>query len=51
MGSPRVGSNPTGVVFWKDFNSISGPVVEYIIAVDVTQVRFPADAHSIRTLP
>ena len=26
-------------------NSISGLVVEYIVAIDVTQVRFPADAH------
>ena len=25
-------------------DSISGLVVEYIIAIDVTQVRFPADA-------
>ena len=25
-------------------NSISGLVVEYIVAIDVTQVRFPADA-------
>ena len=24
---------------------ISGLVVEYIVAVDVTRVRFPADAH------
>ena len=26
------------------FTSISGLVVEYIIAIDVTRVRFPADA-------
>ena len=26
------------------FNSISGLVVEYIVAIDVTRVRFPADA-------
>ena len=26
--------------------SISGLVVEYIVAIDVTRVRFPADAHS-----
>ena len=25
-------------------NSISGLVVEYIVAIDVTRVRFPADA-------
>ena len=24
---------------------ISGLVVEYIVAIDVTRVRFPADAH------
>ena len=27
-------------------NSISGLVVEYIVAIDVTRVRFPADAIS-----
>ena len=26
------------------FSSISGLVVEYIVAIDVTRVRFPADA-------
>ena len=26
------------------YYSISGLVVEYIVAIDVTQVRFPADA-------
>ena len=26
------------------FRSISGLVVEYIVAIDVTRVRFPADA-------
>ena len=26
--------------------SISGLVVEYIVAIDVTQVRFPADAQA-----
>ena len=30
--------------------SISGLVVEYIVAIDVTRVRFPADALS-ETLP
>ena len=31
---------------WRapDFTSISGLVVEYIVAIDVTRVRFPADA-------
>ena len=28
----------------KECNSISGLVVEYIVAIDVTRVRFPADA-------
>jgi hypothetical protein len=28
---------------WHD-KSISGLVVEYIVAIDVTRVRFPADA-------
>ena len=27
--------------------SISGLVVEYIVAIDVTRVRFPADAFSL----
>ena len=26
------------------YNSIGGLVVEYIVAIDVTRVRFPADA-------
>ena len=30
--------------------SISGLVVEYIVAIDVTRVRFPADALSLRAL-
>ena len=30
--------------------SISGLVVEYIVAIDVTQVRFPADAEMWREL-
>ena len=28
----------------RRFHSISGLVVEYIVAIDVTRVRFPADA-------
>ena len=28
----------------ENFTSISGLVVEYIVAIDVTRVRFPADA-------
>ena len=28
----------------SDAQSISGLVVEYIVAIDVTRVRFPADA-------
>ena len=31
-------------------SSISGLVVEYIVAIDVTRVRFPADAFSPRAL-
>ena len=31
-------------------SSISGLVVEYIVAIDVTQVRFPADAFSLFTM-
>ena len=30
----------------KSLSSISGLVVEYIVAMDVTRVRFPADACS-----
>ena len=30
--------------FFRAHNSISGLVVEYIVAIDVTRVRFPADA-------
>ena len=29
---------------WSLYESISGLLVEYIIAIDVTRVRFPADA-------
>ena len=29
----------------SDGSSISGLVVEYIVAIDVTRVRFPADAN------
>ena len=28
----------------RTINSIAGLVVEYIVAIDVTRVRFPADA-------
>ena len=31
-------------------NSISGLVVEYIVAIDVTRARFPADALSVHAL-
>ena len=34
----------------KSCKSISGLVVEYIVAIDVTRVRFPADALSIHSL-
>ena len=33
-----------GLMFQKDITSISGLVVEYIVAIDVTRLRFPADA-------
>ena len=29
---------------YREASSISGLVVEYIVAIDVTRVRFPADA-------
>lgn len=32
---------------WAIVNSISGLVVEYIVAIDVTRVRFPADAYHV----
>ena len=34
----------------REVISISGLVVEYIVAIDVTRVRFPADALSKRPL-
>ena len=38
-------SRPTSYVLADgEDSSISGLVVEYIVAIDVTQVRFPADA-------
>ena len=33
------------------FTSISGLVVEYIVAIDVTWARFPADAFALLTHP
>ena len=35
---------------WVCFSGISGLVVEYIVAIDVTRVRFPADASFTRVL-
>ena len=35
--------------FIEDLQSISGLVVEYIVAIDVTRVRFPADAFHLLT--
>ena len=32
----------------RENNSISGRMVEYIVAIDVTRVRFPADARFTR---
>ena len=34
------------MLFRKTRHRISGLVVEYIVAIDVTRVRFPADAFS-----
>ena len=36
--------NTTQLHFKNLLNSISGLVAEYIVAIDVTRVRFPADA-------
>ena len=36
-----------GIVRFLVGTGISGLVVEYIVAIDVTRVRFPADAFSI----
>ena len=36
-----------GIVRFLGGTGISGLVVEYIVAIDVTRVRFPADAFSI----
>jgi hypothetical protein len=33
-----------GEIEYKSAKGISGLVVEYIVAIDVTRVRFPADA-------
>lgn len=42
-----LGSIPSGGFLGKSsMASISGLVVEYIVAIDVTRVRFPADAFS-----
>jgi hypothetical protein len=35
-------------LFFRYGCSISGLVVEYIVAIDVTRVRFPADAYLIQ---
>ena len=45
----RPQNNKVGFALWPPrtighFISISGLVVEYIVAIDVTRVRFPADA-------
>ena len=40
----------TRLQFEYPFVSISGLVVEYIVAIDVTRVRFPADAFSDRRM-
>jgi hypothetical protein len=39
-------SNIAGAFILEDIG-ISGPVVEYIVAIDVTRARFPADAFCV----
>ena len=40
----RVSQRTSYVLAGVEDSSISGLVVEYIVAIDVTRVRFPADA-------
>jgi hypothetical protein len=40
-----LGRTNLGINFEKRSRSISGLVAEYIVAIDVTRVRFPADAY------
>ena len=42
--SSGVSGSMCGILDLRGGNSISGLVVEYIVAIDVTRVRFPADA-------
>ena len=41
----RLGIRTSNVALLRCAARISGLVVEYIVAIDVTQVRFPADAY------
>ena len=41
---------PLGVCRWGGFSGISGLVVEYIVAIDVTRARYPADALFVHIL-
>ena len=43
-GLPYICCRDVDVARENTHNSISGLVVEYIVAIDVTRVRFPADA-------
>ena len=42
--SPRLRQSRGRAMPCANLQSISGLVVEYIVAIDVTRVRFPADA-------
>ncbi len=44
----QIGFNQLPVNIFISFISISGLVVEYIVAIDVTRVRLPADAYRCR---
>ena len=43
---PSLGPATTRRLLRRQASGISGLVVEYIVAIDVTRVRFPADAFS-----
>ena len=46
QSKPNVQGLRDSVIATSFVNSISGLVVEYIVAIDVTRVRFPADAYA-----
>ena len=51
VASPRNSNEDVASQSRQSFSSISGLVVEYIVAIDVTRVRFPADALLLRLFP